>query len=87
MSEAGVPGYVVDFTWNAWFAPAKTPAAIVNRLHAAVREALKAPKIVEFLDAAAFYAVGSTPHEFREFVNAELKRYSEAVREAQISLQ
>lgn len=87
VSEAGVPDYVVDFTWNAWFAPAKTPAAIVTRLHAAVREALKVPKIVDFLDAAAFYPVGSTPEEFRAFVNAELKRYSEAVREAKISLQ
>jgi tripartite-type tricarboxylate transporter receptor subunit TctC len=87
VSEAGVPDYVVDFTWNAWFAPAKTPGAIVNRLQAAVREALKAPKITEFLDAAAFYPVGSTPEEFREFVNAELKRYSEAVKEAKIPVQ
>jgi tripartite-type tricarboxylate transporter receptor subunit TctC len=87
VSEAGVPDYVVDFTWNAWFAPAKTPAAIVHRLYAAVREALKVPKIIDFLDASAFYPVGSTPQEFREFVNAELKRYSDAVREARISLQ
>jgi tripartite-type tricarboxylate transporter receptor subunit TctC len=35
ISEAGVPDYVVDFTWNAWFAPAKTPPAIINKLHAA----------------------------------------------------
>ena len=87
VSEAGVPDYVVDFTWNAWFAPAKTPAATVHRLYMAVREALNAPKIVDFLDAAAFYPVGSTPQEFRDFVNAELKRYSEAVREAKIALQ
>jgi hypothetical protein len=30
----------------------------------------------EFLDAAAFYPVGSTPEEFREFVDAEMKRYA-----------
>ena len=59
ISEAGVPDYVVDFTWNAWFAPAKTPPAIINKLHAAVSEALKAPKMREFLDAAAFYPVGT----------------------------
>ena len=87
VAEAGVPDYVVDFTWNAWFAPAKTPAATVHRLYMAVREALNAPKIVDFLDASAFYPVGSTPQEFRDFVNAELKRYSEAVREAKIALQ
>ena len=39
-SESGLPDYVVDFTWNAWFAPARTLPAILNRLHGAVREAL-----------------------------------------------
>ena len=87
ISEAGVPDYVVDFTWNAWFAPAKTLPAIVNKLQAAVSAALKAPKVVEFLDAAAFYPVGSTPQEFRAFVDAELKRYAQAVREAKIEPQ
>ncbi|HTE13651.1 MAG TPA: tripartite tricarboxylate transporter substrate-binding protein [Burkholderiales bacterium] len=82
ISEAGVPTYIVDFTWNAWFAPAKTPPAIVNKWHAAVREALKQPKIQAFLDTAAFYPVGSTPEEFRVFVAAELKRYSQNLREA-----
>jgi tripartite-type tricarboxylate transporter receptor subunit TctC len=84
ISEAGVPDYVVDFTWNAWFAPAKTSPAIVGKLHAAVREALKAPKVQEFLDAAAFYPVGSTPEQFRDFVAKETKRYSQIVREAKI---
>ena len=77
----GIRGSVpVDFTWNAWFAPARTPPAIVNRLHAAVREALKSPKVLDFLEAAAFVPVGSTPEEFREFVEAETKRYAQVVR-------
>jgi len=87
ISEAGVPDYIVDFTWNAWFAPAKTPLDIVKKLHAAVREALKSPKVLEFLEAAAFYPVGSTPEEFRVFVAAETKRYAQIVREAKIQPQ
>ena len=87
ISESGVPDYIVDFTWNAWFAPAKTPPAIVNRLQAAVREALKTPKMIDFLDAAAFYPVGSTPEEFRVFVDAELKRYAQNLREAKVPVQ
>ena len=47
-----------------------------------VREALKQPKIQEFLDAAAFYPVGSSPEEFKAFVAAELKRYAQNLREA-----
>ena len=87
ITESGLPGYVVDFTWNAMFAPAKTPAAILNKIHAAVREAVKQPKIAEFLDAAAFYPVASTPEEFRVFVDAELKRYAQSLREAKVEPQ
>lgn len=87
ISEAGVSTYIVDFTWNAWFAPAKTPPAILNKWHAAVREALKQSKIQEFLDAAAFYPVGNTPEEFGKFVAAELKRYSQNLREAKFEPQ
>ena len=87
ISEAGVPTYIVDFTWNAWFAPAKTPAPILNKLHAAIREALKSPKIQEFLDAAAFYPVGSTPEEFKVFVDAEVKRYAQNLRDAKFTPQ
>ncbi len=77
----------MDFTWNAWFAPARTPPEILRRLHGAVREALKAPRVLEFLDAAAFYPVGSSPEEFRVFIAAETKRYAEMIREAKIPMQ
>jgi tripartite-type tricarboxylate transporter receptor subunit TctC len=85
ISEVGVPGYTVDFAWNAWFVPAKTPPVIVNRLQAVVSAALKAPKILDFLDAAAFYPVGSTPEEFRIFVDAELKRFTQILRDAKVT--
>jgi len=87
ISESGVPDYVVDFTWNAWFAPAKTPTAVVSRLQSAVGAALKTPRIIDFLDAAAFYPVGSTPEEFRVFVDTELKRYAQNLREAKVPMQ
>jgi tripartite-type tricarboxylate transporter receptor subunit TctC len=87
IAESGVPDYVVDFTWNGWFAPARTPAAIVNRLQTEVREALRAPKVLEVLAASAFYPVGSSPEEFRTFIHAEMKRYAEMVREAKIPQQ
>jgi tripartite-type tricarboxylate transporter receptor subunit TctC len=87
IAEAGVPDYVVDFTWNGWFAPARTPAAIINRLQAEVHQALQAPKVREVLAASAFYPVGSTPEEFRKFIQDEMKRYAEIVREAKIPQQ
>ena len=87
IAESGVPDYVVDFTWNGWFAPARTPAAIVNRLQAEVHQALKAPKVLEVLAASAFYPVGNTPEEFRKFIQSEMKRYAAMVHEAKIPQQ
>ena len=49
-----VPGYVFDAGWHAWFAPAGTPAAIVNRLHAEVVKALETPRLREFFAAGGY---------------------------------
>ena len=52
-----------------------------------MREALKSPRVIDFLDAAAFVPVGSTPEEFKAFVASETKRYAEVVRETKIPMQ
>src|SRR4051794_12921965 len=66
IAEAGVPGYRFDSGWHGWFAPAKTPPAIVNRLYAAIRDALKQPKLREFLIAGGYEPRGDSPEEFRK---------------------
>ena len=85
IGEQGLPGFD-SASWVGLVAPAKTPAAILNKVQAAVREAVKQPKVSEFLDAAAFYPVASTPDEFRVFVDAELKRYAQSLREAKVAM-
>jgi tripartite-type tricarboxylate transporter receptor subunit TctC len=87
VAESGLPDYVVDFTWNGWFAPAKTSSEIVVRLQREIHKALQAPKLREILDASGFVPVGNTPEEFRAFVHAEIKRYAEIVREAKIKVE
>jgi tripartite-type tricarboxylate transporter receptor subunit TctC len=82
--ESGVPDYVVDFTWNGWFAPARTPSEIITRLYMEVRKAVQAPRMRELLDNSGFTAVANPPDEFRQFVYAETKRYAEMVREAKV---
>jgi tripartite-type tricarboxylate transporter receptor subunit TctC len=87
IAESGLPDYVVDFTWNGWFAPANTPAAIVKRLQSEIRKAVQAPRMHEILDASGFTAVADTPDEFRAFVQREIKRYAEIVRDAHIKVE
>ena len=87
VAESALPDYVVDFTWNGWFAPAKTPREIVARLQGEVHKALRAPKMRAILEASGFTPVGNAPEEFRQFVQAEIKRYAEIVREANIRVE
>ena len=87
IAEAGVPGYRFDSGWHAWFAPAKTPPAIVNRLYAAIREALKEPKLRDYFIAGGYEPRGDSPDEFRTQFASDLKLYAEIVRAAKIEAQ
>jgi tripartite-type tricarboxylate transporter receptor subunit TctC len=87
ISESGVPGFVLRGGWHGWFAPARTPAAIVERIYAEVKKALQVPKVREYVLAGGYEPEGSSPAEFRKFVRAEWERYAEMVRAAKIQPQ
>lgn len=84
ISESGIPGFVAHFTWNAWFAPARTPRPIVQRLQQEVHKAIAVPKVHDFLVKSGWEPLGSTPEALDAYVKAELKRYAEAARIANI---
>jgi tripartite-type tricarboxylate transporter receptor subunit TctC len=87
VAEAALPGFVANFTWNGWLAPAGVPEHIVARLAAAIRQALHAPRLQEYLTAGGLVAVGSLPAEFRAFVRAQVKHMGEVMRAAGIEAQ
>ena len=80
MIEAGVSGMEFDSSWYGVFVPAKTPAAIVNKLHSEIRNVLKTPTVRESLTAIGMEPVGNTPAEFKVFVERAIKRYAEVVK-------
>jgi tripartite-type tricarboxylate transporter receptor subunit TctC len=84
IAEAGLPGYVSDAGWHAVFAPAKTPAAIVNRMHAAIRTALDVPQVRDHFVNGGYEPQGAPPAEWARLFRADLKRYAEIVRIAKI---
>jgi tripartite-type tricarboxylate transporter receptor subunit TctC len=85
IAEAGVPGYA--FTgWMGFFAPAKTPRAIVERLHAETVKILGQPEIRRRLLIEAADPVGSSPAEFAAFLKEEIARWTKVAREAQIKV-
>lgn len=87
IAEGGLPGFVYDTGWHAWFAPARTPAAIVNRIHAEIAKALQEPKLREFFVSGGYEPAGNTPAEFQKILRADIKRYAEIVRAAKIQAQ
>jgi len=85
MMEAGVPDFEVDSGWHGLYLPADCPGDIVARLQGEVRAALGDSQVRERIAALGLEPVGSTPAEFRLFVQAEIKKYAEMVRAAGIT--
>ena len=79
--EAGVAGYQV-ITWYGVFAPAGTPPAIVNRLHAELVKAMQTPDVKSKLDGiGADGSFSRAPEDFAALVRADTARYAKIVKE------
>ncbi len=78
IAESGYPGFE-SYDWNGIFAPAGTPESAIRRLQAAVAEALKNGNLRQRLADIGMEPVGSTPEEFRAFVERQITMYSDVV--------
>lgn len=85
VAEAGLPGYEYVL-WYGFFAPAKTPTAIIARLNELVVSILAQPDIVQRLAAQGAEARANSPAEFTRFMRAERERLSRVVKVAKITL-
>jgi tripartite-type tricarboxylate transporter receptor subunit TctC len=83
IAEAGVPGYEAT-AWYGMFAPAGTPAAIVNKISADAVRILRTPEVSERVTNLGAEPVGSTPAGYSDFLKAEMARWSKVVRSAGI---
>jgi tripartite-type tricarboxylate transporter receptor subunit TctC len=86
VAESGLPGFEV-IGWFGWLAPAATPKPIVNRLHAEIVRALKAPDVRERLLSQSTEPVGNTPAEFGAFMKSEHAKWSKVIRAANIRVE
>ncbi|MBV9189138.1 MAG: tripartite tricarboxylate transporter substrate binding protein [Betaproteobacteria bacterium] len=73
--------------WTGLFAPAKTPAAIVERLNAEVNEALGSPDVGGKFEGQGAIVKRFTPAEFSDFLRKEQMDYAEIARKAGIKEQ
>ena len=84
LEELGVKGVSVP-QWYAFFAPAKTDQAIIDRLNKELNIALKDPDVITKLAEQGADVSPSTPAELDNFVKSEVKRWKGVVDAAKIT--
>jgi tripartite-type tricarboxylate transporter receptor subunit TctC len=82
VAESGLPGFEA-YTWNMFFAPRGTPAAVVERLNREINRAAKDPATRRRLDALGVEVVDdSTPESLKTFVPREIEKWAAVVKAA-----
>jgi tripartite-type tricarboxylate transporter receptor subunit TctC len=74
LAELGVGGMEV-YDWYGMLAPARTPDAIVERLHRTVAEALASPELAKGFAEQGVTVVASPPEAFGRFIVSESERW------------
>ena len=74
VAEAGFPGFEAS-TWYGVLAPARTPADIVQKLHADIAVVMQLPEVKTYLAATGFDAVANTPTEFAEVIRTDMAKW------------
>lgn len=84
ISEAGLTGFSLDTGWHAWFAPAKTPDPIIQKIYGAIKKSLDVPKVRDYLTNGGYDIIADPPAVFQKNVPLDIKRWGDIVRVAKI---
>jgi tripartite-type tricarboxylate transporter receptor subunit TctC len=79
IAEAGVPGYEAS-TWTGIIAPAGLPRPVLERLNAAVNEAIRSPVFRERFALIGDEPGGGTPEDYAEAIRRDSARWAEVIR-------
>ena len=79
IAEAGVPGYEAG-TWSGVIAPAGLPRPILDKLNAAVNDAIRSPLFVQRFALIGDEPAGGTPEQFAETIRRDSARWAEVVK-------
>jgi tripartite-type tricarboxylate transporter receptor subunit TctC len=78
IAESGLPGFEVS-AWDGVLAPAGTPVAVIERLNAAIREALADPHLRDALVARGAQPIPGTPADFARHIASETEKWAKVV--------
>lgn len=78
--EAGLPGY--EFvTWFGVLLPGATPAAIIQRLHGEIRQAIVSPEMRTAMLADGAEPNGMPPEQFATLIKSDIQRYAKLAKQ------
>jgi tripartite-type tricarboxylate transporter receptor subunit TctC len=83
MAEAGVPDMEVP-VWTAFFAPAKTPPALVARLQKEVARVVQTPEVKERFATMGLKPEGSSSAELGKVVARDIEKWTAVAKAANI---
>ncbi|MFS2162179.1 Bug family tripartite tricarboxylate transporter substrate binding protein [Variovorax sp. Varisp62] len=83
MGEADMKNFVVE-QWQAVFAPAGTPAPVIERLNREINAALKDPSITALADKLGVTLIGGTPQQLGELQKADFAKWADVIRKGNI---
>ena len=86
LMESGFPDFAITF-WSGVVAPAGTPAAIVNKLNAAMDKGLRSREIQDKLAAIGAQTAPGSPQEFGSFIASEAIKWRAIAATANVSLE
>ncbi|HEY3180381.1 MAG TPA: tripartite tricarboxylate transporter substrate binding protein [Casimicrobiaceae bacterium] len=86
IAESGVPGFDYNL-WVGMFAPAGTPAELVERINKDVQRALASPEIKERFANLGAEAMPMMPAQFKKFIGDEIDASTKIVKAAGIKAQ
>ncbi len=83
IAESGLPGYRAE-SWHGLLVPAKTPRAIVAKLHAEIARILQQSDAREQFAKLGLVSPPTAPEEFDKFIRGEIATYKEIARAGNI---
>ncbi len=86
VAESGVPGYEFS-AWYVMLAPAKTPAAIVDKVSAEAKRIAGLPEVRERLNALGAEPASATPAETGALLTSEMARWAKVIKEQNIKVE
>jgi tripartite-type tricarboxylate transporter receptor subunit TctC len=87
IAESGLPGFEAA-SWFGLFAPAGTPAAIVDQLNAQTQRVLAEPGFrAAVLDPQFFEPMVGSPQDFADFIKADAEKWRRVIRVANVKVE